>query len=623
MVELAGILVLGIFAQWLAWRAKIPAILPLILIGLILGPISTFFTEGGHKFLESDEIFNGEILFSFVSLSVGVILFEGGLTLRLSEIKQQAQVVWRVLTLGVLVTLIGGTFAAYYFLGLNLRIAFLFGALIIVSGPTVVMPILRNVRANARVNAILKWEGILIDPLGALIAVLAYEFVLTSKTQGEFTLMALKEFFLTMATGSFMGVLGAIFLYYTVKRNWVPEYLRNVTALAVVVSLFAASESVMTESGLLTTTIMGMVLANLKVEELKNIITFKEDISVILISVLFVLLSSRIEIAEINRLGLPSLWLFIFLLVVVRPLGIFLSTLKSDLNWREKVFISWVGPKGIVAAAVASLFSLELAENNNLSEVESEDAAMLLPLVFMVITGTVVLQGATAKLLAKVLKVQAKERNGVLFIGANEAARYIARILYENGIPVVLADTSKANIGEAERMDLPTHEGNIMKDNLWEALDMSTLGSVFAFTPSTEVNIFARKRFMEDFGTKNIYRLISKREMDTDMAERSKNLLFGGKVDYTGISTLIQQNEELSEFEFNNKAMLDEFLQANPHVIPFYVNTPEDKKIFLIANYPEQSRLTGKLLYFKGKEEINEIGDMNTEDDLSSSEKSK
>ena len=587
---------MGIFAQWLAWRAKMPAILPLIIMGLLLGPISTLFTSSGEKLLETDEIFNGEVLFSFVSLSVGVILFEGGLTLRVSEIKQQAKVVWRILTLGVLVTLIGGTIGAYYLLGLNLRIAFLFGALLIVSGPTVVMPILRNVRANARVNAILKWEGILIDPLGALIAVLAYEFVLTSKTQGEFTLLALKEFFLTIATGSFLGVIGAVFLYYLVKRNWVPEYLRNVTALALVVLAFALSETIMTESGLLTTTIMGMVLANLKVEELKNIITFKEDISVILISVLFVLLSSRIELAELNQLGMPSLWLFIFLVFLVRPVGIWLSTLKSDLNWREKVFISWVGPKGIVAAAVASLFSIELAENTNLSPVESEDAAMLLPLVFMVIAGTVVLQGSSAKLVARLLKVQAKERSGILFIGANEVARYFARLLYENGIPVVLADTSKSNIDEAQKMDLPTHEGNIMRDNLWEALDMSTLGWMFAFTPSTEVNLFARRRFATEFGEHNVFRLISKREMDTDLANRAGNLIFNGTFDYQNLTKIAQTSPKLEEFEFSNRQELEDFLSQS-EVLPLFITYADGKAEVMMGVPQSHTKAAGILQY--------------------------
>ena len=183
MLSLSGIFVLGIFAQWLAWKIKLPAILPLILTGLLLGPISTLFTPDGEKLVSGDDIFHGELLFSFVSISVGVILFEGGLTLNIKEIRKVAGSVRNILTIGVLITWIGGTLAAHYLFGLGFKISFLFGALIIVSGPTVITPILRNVRPTEKINAILKWEAILIDPLGALIAVLAYEFVITSKTQ--------------------------------------------------------------------------------------------------------------------------------------------------------------------------------------------------------------------------------------------------------------------------------------------------------------------------------------------------------------------------------------------------------------------------------------------------------
>ena len=218
MIELASILVLSVLAQWLAWKIKIPAILPLIIIGLAVGPLSTYFTPYGDKLLDGDNIFSGDFLFSFVSISVGVILFEGGLTLKLSEIRYRVGTVRNLLIFGPIITLVGGGLAAHYLLDLNYRLAFLFGALIIVSGPTVVMPILRNVRPNERVNTVLKWEGILIDPLGALIAVLVYEFIQSGGGHGqEFTLDILKEFFLTVASGVFVGaVAGSAFAFFSV-----------------------------------------------------------------------------------------------------------------------------------------------------------------------------------------------------------------------------------------------------------------------------------------------------------------------------------------------------------------------------------------------------------------------
>ena len=597
MVVLASFLVLGILAQWVAWKLKIPAIIPLIFTGLLLGPISTLLTPDGEKLLDGGSIFQGEILFAFVSLSVGIILFEGGLTLRVQEIKKQASVIWRILTLGVVVTLVGGTVAAYFLLDLNIRIAFLFGALVIVSGPTVVLPILRNVRPNANTNAILKWEGILIDPLGALIAVLAYEFVKTTKTQGEFTILAFKEFFLTIATGVFVGLMAAFLLYYLLQKNRLPEYLRNVVTLGVVILSFAFSELVMHESGLLTVTLMGMVMANLKIEGLKNILTFKEDISIILISVLFLLLSSLIEIEQISRLGLNSMLLFAVLVFVIRPLGIFLSTIGSNLNIREKIFISWIGPKGIVAAAVASVFSVQLAQQTTFSPAEAEDAAMLLPLVFMMIVGTVVLQGASAKLVARLLGVEMKERQGVLFIGANPAARYIARLLDENGVAVILADTARDNVAEASKQDLRSIEGDVLREHSWEDLDLTEIGHLLAFTPSTDINRLACQRFAHEFGEKNVYRLISRKELEVSDIDRSKNILFRGAADYHTLMEAVNSQAELEEKTLNSADEYEQFLARNEDkIIPLFVRN-SDQALKIISNYRMHPSKGDTLIY--------------------------
>lgn len=584
MVVLASFLVLGVLAQWVAWKAKVPAIIPLIFTGLILGPISTLLTPDGEKLLNGASIFQGEILFAFVSLSVGIILFEGGLTLRVQEIKKQASVIWRILTLGVVVTLIGGTIAAYYLLDLNIRIAFLFGALIIVSGPTVVMPILRNVRPNANTNAILKWEGILIDPLGALIAVLAYEFVKTSKTQGEFTIMAFKGFFLTIATGVFVGLLGAFLLYYLLQKNRLPHYLKNVVTLGVVILGFVFSEMIMHESGLLTAVVMGMVLANLNIEDIKQILTFKEDISIILVSVLFLLLSSLIEIEEISKLGWNSMILFAVVALVIRPLGIFLSTIKSDLNLREKLFISWIGPKGIVAAAVASVFSVQLAQETDFSTAEAEDAAMLLPLVFLMIVGTVVLQGASAKLVARLLGVEMKKRSGYLFVGANEAARFVARLLYENGIPVLMSDTSRDNLLEASKQNLPVVEGNIIRDHMRDDLDFSQIGHLLAFTPSSDVNMLACQKYHEEFGEDDVNRLISRRELEIEGLNLPKNLLFKGAADYQTLLDAVRDQPELHEQDFTSATEYEEFMQRNEQKIIPLIMRSATKEFTVVSN---------------------------------------
>jgi NhaP-type Na+/H+ or K+/H+ antiporter len=428
MAELASILILSVFAQWLAWKIKIPAILPLIVIGLALGPASTLFTPDGEKILDGDQIFSGDLLFAFVSISVGVILFEGGLTLKLREIRDQARVVRNLLIIGPIITLLGGGLAAHYLLGLDYRLAFLFGALIIVSGPTVVIPILRNVRPNMRINSVLKWEGILIDPLGALIAVLVYEFIQTSDLANGSTVEVFKEFFITVSAGMFVGALAAFFLRWLLEKNRLPAYLRNVMALGMVIFAFTFAEFIAHEAGLMSTTFMGVILANVRVNNLKKILSFKEDVSIILISLLFILLSSRIDISQIEKLGKASIILFAVVTFGLRPLIVWLSTLRSDFNWREIVFMSWVGPKGIVAAAVASLFALQLSSSNS-ANINPEQAELILPLTFMMIVGTVVIQGASSKFVARILKVQREEPQGFLIAGANENARFLASYL--------------------------------------------------------------------------------------------------------------------------------------------------------------------------------------------------
>lgn len=542
MAELASILILSVFAQWLAWKIKIPAILPLIVVGLALGPGSTFFTASGEKLLDGDHIFSGDLLFAFVSISVGVILFEGGLTLKLQEIRHQAGVVRNLLIFGPIITLVGGGLAAHYLLDLNYRLAFLFGALIIVSGPTVVTPILRNVRPNNRINNVLKWEGILIDPLGALIAVLMYEFIQTSDFENANTLEVFKEFFITVSAGIFVGGVAALFLRWLLEKNRIPTYLRNVMALGLVIFAFTFAEFIAHEAGLMSTTVMGIILANVKVQELKKILSFKEDVSIILISVLFILLSSRIDVVQLQKLGWESLTLFAVVVFAIRPLAVWLSTIGSSFNWREVIFMSWVGPKGIVAAAVASLFALQLTANGN-DLIEAKQAEMILPLTFMMIVGTVVLQGVSAKPIARLLKVEREEPKGILIAGANENARFLARFLIDQGVEVLLADTSKTNQKEAIRNGFEVYDGSILSDSVFDEIDLTNIGYLMALTSSAEINGLSLKYFDEEFGQNKVFRLSSKKEQENEEITFPPEVLFGGTVDYLNLAQSVRHTE--------------------------------------------------------------------------------
>jgi NhaP-type Na+/H+ or K+/H+ antiporter len=260
--------------------------------------------------------------------------------------------------------------------------------------------------------------------------------------------------------------------------------------------------------------------------------------------VLFILLSSRINVEQIEKLGWDAALLFAVVILVIRPLGVWVSTLGSKFNWKEIVFMSWVGPKGIVAAAVASLFSLQLTSQDG-GTINATQAELILPLTFLVIVGTVILQGSTAKPLARLLKVEREEPRGYLMAGASENARFMAKFLKEKGINVLLADTSKANVREAKNQGLEVYEGNILGDTVYDDLDLTNIGRLLAMTSSAEVNNLAMKYFEEEFGEENVFRLSSRKEQEVKDIDLPKNVMFLGKVDYLNLAQAIRQSDQM------------------------------------------------------------------------------
>lgn len=572
MLELAAILILGIIAQWVSWKIKLPAIFPLIMIGLIVGPLASMDVFFGQKLIDPDRIFEGNMLNYFVSLSVGVILFEGGLTLKLKEVRQVATTVRNLIIIGPIISLVGGGLAAYYLLDIDIRIALLFGALIIVTGPTVIGPILRNIHANRNVGTVLKWESIIIDPIGALVAVLMYEFILSGSGGAQFTGQALMTFGLTIVAGAGAGVFSAWLLYYMLKKHLVPSYLVNVISLAMVMFCFTGADMISKESGLLAVTIMGMILANLKIPEISEILNFKESLTVLLISILFIILSADIDIAQLQLLGWNSALIFGLVVLVLRPLTVFLSSINTNLSIKEKIFISWIGPRGIVAAAIASIFAISIMEQGNLSAAERQDAELLIPLTFLIILGTVVIQGSTAKMVARWLGVTEKDASGFLILGAHEASRSIAQYLKQQGIHAVMVDTSHNNINEARMQNLPVMERNILQDDLSESIELTDIGRFLALTSNNELNIFACRKFRKDFERKEAYRLITRNEMKFTQLVRPKDILFGTKIDFYKLINLARKYPVVKEFSFTSEGQMQQLMQAMPDaVIPVFI----------------------------------------------------
>ncbi|OGS69556.1 MAG: cell shape-determining protein [Flavobacteria bacterium RIFCSPLOWO2_12_FULL_35_11] len=602
MIELAGIIVFGTIAQWVAWKLKLPAILPLILIGLLVGPISTLISADSTKWLEpvwngTEGLFPGERLFNFVSLAISIILFEGGLTLKKEEILNVGPAILKLITLGSLVTFFGAGFAAHYIFGISWQISFLFSALIIVTGPTVITPILRNIPLKKDVSTVLKWEGILIDPIGALAAVLIFEFIRVGEGY-NYTIEALIEFGKIVVVGFSIGFTAAYALYFSIKKKLIPHYLLNVASLAIVLAVFVLSDLFARESGLLTVVIMGMVLGNLKVEGLKEILYFKESLSILLISILFILLSANINISDMLLLyRWETLVLFGIVVFVLRPLGVFLSTSHSGLTLNEKLFISWVGPRGIVAAGIASLFGLKLSMQGE------PDAEYITPLVFMIVLGTVLLNATTARLFAKITGVFLKSSDGIIMIGASNFARLIASYLKKNGRRVVLIDINAENIERAKLLGLEAMKGNVYEDELLEDVELNDMGFLLALTGNPVINEYVIEKFSNIFGENGAYRIVSTDEM-TEGLQLPKTQLFTHKDDFINLSEVVRDFPFVNEVPINSREHYSRLLKEvndELHTIPLFLKD-NTGFIHIISSLDESFKIEkGNTLVYIGK----------------------
>jgi NhaP-type Na+/H+ or K+/H+ antiporter len=604
MLELAGIIILGILAQWVAWQFKIPAILPLILIGLFVGPIAAeYLSEDGTKWIEpvwngKEGLFPGESLFYFVSLAISIILFEGGLTLKLKEVKNVGPVITKLITLGSLVTFFAAAIAVHFIFYLSWEISFLFSALIIVTGPTVITPILRNIPLKKDVSAVLKWEGILIDPIGALVAVLVYEFI-SVDAGGEFTKTALIEFGKIVLFGTSFGFTFAHALNLIINKKWVPHYLMNVFALAAVLGVFVLSDSFAHESGLLAVVVMGMVLGNSNSPYLKELLYFKESLSVLLISILFILLAANINIEDLMLIyNWNTAILFAIIVFIIRPIGIFISTHKSTLKLNEKIFISWVGPRGIVAAGIASLFGLKLADKGIVG------AEYITPLVFMVVLGTVLLNATTARMFAKIVGVFLVKSSGVLIVGASKVSRLLGNYLESIGRHVVLIDSNQTNIKKANDLGLEAISTNIYSDSLVDNIELNDIGYLMALTGNSDINKFAINKFSKQFGENGSFRLAAKEEMLDDQ-NNLKEGLFSQTDDYNSLSEVTRKFPSIQEIKLVDKEhylSLIETANNDKDIIPLFVKDDNGElHVISLFNKQEGEFQEGSVLVYLGK----------------------
>ena len=561
------------------------------------------YTEDGAKLIEpiwdgTKGLFPGEGLYYFVSLAISIILFEGGLTLKRSEIANVGPVITKLITIGSLVTFFGAGVAAHYIFDLSWQISFLFSGLIIVTGPTVITPILRNIPLKKDVSAVLKWEGILIDPIGALVAVLVFEFISVGEGQA-FTKTALVEFGKILLFGTTFGFTFAHALAFAIKRNFIPHYLLNVVSLSVVLLVYVESDVFAHESGLLAVVVMGMVMGNMNLPNLKELLYFKESLSVLLISILFILLAANINIDDMKLIYTwNSAILFAVIVFIIRPLGVFLSSQGSNLKFNEKLFIGWVGPRGIVAAGIASLFGSKLLAKGEVG------AEYITPLVFMIVLGTVLLNATTARLFAKVAGVFLKKSEGILIIGASKLSRIIGSYLKKNKRHVVLIDNNQTNVDKAKQLGLEAMTANVFSDTLADNIELNDMGYLMALTGNSDINNFAINKFQKQFGENGAFRLVNTEEMN-DPEKNPKEGLFSHTDDFIKLTETVRNFPAIHEIALKDKKHYDSLIditQQDRDIVPVFTKSPSGSIDIIPANSKDfEPQGDGYKLVYLGK----------------------
>ena len=481
----------GILAQWVAWRLRLAAIVLLLAAGFVIGPV-TGFLDPVRDF--------GEIYKPIVGLAVAIILFEGGLTLNFTEIATTSKAVRRVILIGGPLVWIGASAAAHYVGGLEWPVAITLGAVFVITGPTVIMPLLRSAKLKARPASVLRWEAIVNDAIGALFAVLAFEIylVLAGRHQADNLALALASA-LTFAVLAGYG-LGRLMIFAFV-RGHVPDYLKASVLFAVVLLLFAVSDRLLEESGLLAVTIMGITLANSRIASLTEMRRFKETVTVLLVSGLFILLTAALDWPTIMSLDWRAAAFVAVLLFVVRPVAIWIATIDTGLDWKERLLVGWIAPRGIVAVAITGLFGAALVDMG------IEDGSKMIAFTFAVVVGSILLHGFSLVPLAAALGLRSTAAPGILIVGGSRWATGLALKLKSMDVPVTISDSNWNHISDARLNDVNVHYGEVLSEHAHHHLDLNRFSVLVAATDNDAYNALVCTDFGPEIGRSNVWQI--------------------------------------------------------------------------------------------------------------------
>ncbi len=517
-LTLALAMAAGMVAQALARHLRIPGIVLLLATGALLG-------ADGLGIVLPHTL--GPALMTLVGFAVAIILFEGGLNLDIRRLRQEATVIRRLVTVGALITTLGGTLLAYGVMGWGWRAALLFGTLVSVTGPTVITPLLRRIHLNRNLSTILEAEGVFVDAIGAVLAVAALEAALSpvAESLGEGLMVLVSR----LGMGVLLGLIGGLLIALLLRFEFlVPEGMENILTLSLVLVMYQACNAILPESGIVAAPVAGVLVGNVRTRALRDLMDFKEQLTMLLIGMLFVLLAADVRLADITALGVPGLITVLALMLVVRPVNVALSTVGSDLSGRERAFLAWLAPRGIVAAAVASLFAAELGEAAVAGGNE------LRALVFLVIAVTVLVQGLSGGFVARLLGVQRAMNSGYVILGANALGLALGRILREHEERVVFIDSNPNCTAAAEGEGFRVLWGNALDERILQRAELEIRRGAIALTPNDELNLMFARTARTEHKVPNVYSSVAPAsgELHAELVtEHGGRVLFGAPQD--------------------------------------------------------------------------------------------
>jgi NhaP-type Na+/H+ or K+/H+ antiporter len=596
LTTIGSIILIGMFAQWMAWKQKIPSIISLLVSGFLVGPV--------FGILNPREVMGQDVIFSIVEISVALILFDGAMQLKFSEFKPVSSGLKRILTLGVVIHFVLITTAAHFIMNVSIGFSALLGGILVVTGPTVIMPALREANMNKRVSNYLKWEGILTDPVGAIVAVVVFDAIVLSAETDPLTVLTsiIKIILISFAFSFFIKFL----LNVSLRKKLIPEFLQIPFITSLVICSFVFSNELQHGSGLLTVTILGILIGNSKIDILFNLRSFKENITTMCISFVFIIITASIPLEVFKMIELPHIIFILLVSFVLRIVAILISTYKSQMDFKEKILIGSYGPRGIVAASVASVLSAEMLNEG----IKVGD--LFLPIVFLVILTTVISHGLILKPLCRRLGLEGNDRNGIVFIGTMPWVLDLAIKLKGIGIPVMVTSASWYKLSPFRKMGISTYYGQVLDHLETGDLDLNEYSSLIAMSENDSFNILACEKFSRYLGQENVYHLKKSRNFIHDQYNIDKSsyclLLNNFELRYENLMKFYQYGWAFKDTKLTDNYTFQEFRLDNEKAI-ICMLIREDGTILFDSNFSETPKAGDTLITFAPKLSVGNVAE--------------